>query len=383
VSLSRVYPSLLVLRETLLDKDALGADNKVVVKPRVLGKRKGKVFVVQPEVSVVVPQLEEAIKELRKNLNKSLGERWKPTEEGGTRNCIEQGHFELYKLATALDPRYLDFQLLEREGARLWMQTSVLEAFETRAELLLKLIRGDPKLKGTTLLQRLGDARGTGGQVAGAQGPETGAGATSTHDEDGSDQEDDGDFEMVVEDTHVGHQFHGATSDLAPVPSTVTTLTVEEAVKLLKEQLRGELGRYYAAEHKGIGVKDDPLAWWGARVADFPIMAKQALLILQVPASSACVERLFSYCGLQSSRLRTSLAPERLEKIMVIGRNWDDRLLTLAPAQLARIQQKVAASKDGKAAAKRKRNAEGVAKVAELPPPKLPRTSEGNVVVST
>ena len=71
-----------------------------------------------------------------------------------------------------------------------------------------------------------------------------------------------------------------------------------------------------------LGRLNNPLAWWAQNESRFPILSKVARRILCVPATSAPVERLFSYAGLTISNNRNRLLPENAEEIIFLRVAW-------------------------------------------------------------
>lgn len=66
-------------------------------------------------------------------------------------------------------------------------------------------------------------------------------------------------------------------------------------------------------------VIDDMLGWWRAHADEYPILAKMAVDVLSIPATSAEIERVFSQAGRLLSDDRNSLYEGMVEAIMVQG----------------------------------------------------------------
>ena len=63
------------------------------------------------------------------------------------------------------------------------------------------------------------------------------------------------------------------------------------------------------------------LIWWKLNQEELPLLSKLARLILAIPASSAKSERVFSVGGLIVSCRRGSLAPTKVEQLIVLKEN--------------------------------------------------------------
>ena len=69
-------------------------------------------------------------------------------------------------------------------------------------------------------------------------------------------------------------------------------------------------------------VCSNPLDWWRDNATTFPILSVLARITLCIPASSAPVERLFSYAGLTIANDRASLLPENAAEIIFLRTAW-------------------------------------------------------------
>ena len=67
--------------------------------------------------------------------------------------------------------------------------------------------------------------------------------------------------------------------------------------------------------------KKSPLEWWLTDGNDFPDLKKIAIKLFSMAASSAASERNFSTVGFVHSKLRNSLAPQTVEKLVFIKSN--------------------------------------------------------------
>ena len=63
--------------------------------------------------------------------------------------------------------------------------------------------------------------------------------------------------------------------------------------------------------------------WWKSYKGSFPILAKLAMRLLSIPATSASCERVFSQAGLTLSKLRTRLGVETVADLMMIKYNHE------------------------------------------------------------
>ena len=81
-----------------------------------------------------------------------------------------------------------------------------------------------------------------------------------------------------------------------------------------------ELAKYHAmAALESRGQPDlsaDPLEWWKNYAAELPTLASLARKYLAIPASSAAVERMFSYTGNRVGKKDTRLDDENLLALM-------------------------------------------------------------------
>ena len=64
-------------------------------------------------------------------------------------------------------------------------------------------------------------------------------------------------------------------------------------------------------------MSEDPLHWWRVRRIQYPILSRVARRYLAIPASSAAVERMFSYTGMRLSRRNARLDIETLLDYML------------------------------------------------------------------
>ena len=70
--------------------------------------------------------------------------------------------------------------------------------------------------------------------------------------------------------------------------------------------------------HHHHSQKQSPLAFWKLHAATYPILSRVARKYLAIHASSAAVERMFSYTGHRVSKKNTNLADETLLSMMLV-----------------------------------------------------------------
>ena len=92
-------------------------------------------------------------------------------------------------------------------------------------------------------------------------------------------------------------------------------------------------------DERGPIVEADPLVWWGGRRHQFPIFSRLARRYLAIPASSAAVERMFSYTGAVLSRRSNRLDTTTLLDLMLqralqkFNERWAPKYLPIARAR--------------------------------------------------
>jgi hypothetical protein len=104
--------------------------------------------------------------------------------------------------------------------------------------------------------------------------------------------------------------------------AAVARMAIDESLQNRDEVLQ-EIGQYVIMS---AAVEDDPLEWWAKYGDCFPGLARVAMSVLVLPASSAGVERFFSRAGFVVSVLRTCLSTVSVEELMFLSMNWDDNL---------------------------------------------------------
>ena len=83
--------------------------------------------------------------------------------------------------------------------------------------------------------------------------------------------------------------------------------------------LQKEMADYEKLGNPGRGA--DILTWWKHNQEELPLLSKLARMILAIPASSAKSERVFSVGGLIVSCRRGSLAPTKVEQLIILKEN--------------------------------------------------------------
>lgn len=83
-----------------------------------------------------------------------------------------------------------------------------------------------------------------------------------------------------------------------------------------------EVNNYFSTVLKS-DYEDNPLLFWKDNSQSFPILSQLALMYLGTSASSVPVESLFSTAGLVMNGKRSSLNPDKLNKIVFIHDNFD------------------------------------------------------------
>jgi hypothetical protein len=88
-----------------------------------------------------------------------------------------------------------------------------------------------------------------------------------------------------------------------------------------------ELDRYLNLELDKSKLESDPLLFWKQQQDKVPRLSRYARSIHSIPATSASVERQFSGAGLVIHERRTSLSPEQLDNILLIGSMQKNKIL--------------------------------------------------------
>jgi hypothetical protein len=66
------------------------------------------------------------------------------------------------------------------------------------------------------------------------------------------------------------------------------------------------------------GIFTNPLDWWRVNAIRFPLLAKLAMRILAIPATSAPSERVFSLAGITIANDQARLLPENAIELLFL-----------------------------------------------------------------
>jgi hypothetical protein len=69
--------------------------------------------------------------------------------------------------------------------------------------------------------------------------------------------------------------------------------------------------------------EDDPLAFWRHYENSFPLLSKVAQVYLGISSSSVPVECMFSTTGLIANAKRSSIGPEKLNRVLFVHDNFE------------------------------------------------------------
>jgi hypothetical protein len=136
--------------------------------------------------------------------------------------------------------------------------------------------------------------------------------------------------------------------------------------KVLRDMVKAELQLFWGKVYDDADFtldrkKNDPIVWWREHAARGHMrnLAILAISILSIPATSACVERLFSAAKHQITDTRNRLGKERVRQLMFISQNWREELRQLSPDEVQQYNQRhrkrEASRQAGIAAAKKAR----------------------------
>jgi hypothetical protein len=84
-----------------------------------------------------------------------------------------------------------------------------------------------------------------------------------------------------------------------------------------------EVIRYYNYPLSGDDLEKDPIKFWAENVNVFPRLPSLAKLIHSIPATNLSSERNFNYAGLTLTDRRSSLDPQKVNKMLFIRSNFD------------------------------------------------------------
>ena len=96
---------------------------------------------------------------------------------------------------------------------------------------------------------------------------------------------------------------------------------VKEEKKVSRSEIvRGEFTKYMSLDR--LYSKKDPLVWWKDQRLVFPSLSILAAKFLATPATSVPSERVFSLAGYRVNKQRSSLAPENVDKLIFLNKNY-------------------------------------------------------------
>ena len=99
-------------------------------------------------------------------------------------------------------------------------------------------------------------------------------------------------------------------------------IIVKEEKKTCDQEaiIRDEIVRYMTVDR--VSSKIDPIAWWKGNSMLFPSLSCLAGKILSTPATSVPSERVFSAAGFVVNKQRSSLAPENVDRLIFLNKNY-------------------------------------------------------------
>ncbi|EIW57565.1 hATC-domain-containing protein, partial [Trametes versicolor FP-101664 SS1] len=93
---------------------------------------------------------------------------------------------------------------------------------------------------------------------------------------------------------------------------------------------KDELRRYLEDPALGIKKTTDTVKWWSEHAKIYPTLARMALDILPIPASSVAVERLFSHAKQVSTDRRSRLGPDLFKWLECLSHHWRPQIVDYA-----------------------------------------------------
>lgn len=122
------------------------------------------------------------------------------------------------------------------------------------------------------------------------------------------------DDDYVSPETHATH-FEPAHSSLVNILLAKHLRNTHELASSLDEEVQ----RFMNHKHNG----DDALEFWRKNATNFPRLAAIAKVLLSIPATSASSESAFSVAGCLLRSRRASIAPHKVQKVLLIHDNYD------------------------------------------------------------
>lgn len=80
---------------------------------------------------------------------------------------------------------------------------------------------------------------------------------------------------------------------------------------------------HYLSLHVPAEFEDRPLQFWQQHERAFPMLSKVAQVYLGMSASSVPVESMFSTTGIIANGKRSSIGPDKLNRVLFIHDNFD------------------------------------------------------------
>ena len=106
-----------------------------------------------------------------------------------------------------------------------------------------------------------------------------------------------------------------ATQVVSTASTSVSSVTPQTA----EQKMNNEVEDYL--KHTVIDPETNPLKWWSAHDADFPVISKLARKYLCICASSSPSERVFSVSGHIVSKKRNALKPDKVNMLVFLAKN--------------------------------------------------------------
>ena len=102
--------------------------------------------------------------------------------------------------------------------------------------------------------------------------------------------------------------------------------TIDSGTQTLGYRVKLEMQNYLACRlpkfGKGQKVKFNPIAWWKANQNTYPLLSKAVRYYLNIPASSAPSERIFSLASNTVTKKRARLLPDNVNMLIFLHHNY-------------------------------------------------------------
>ena len=328
VSISLIYPELLVIIKTLDDMEG---------EIEVGGK------------SMPVASLDPSVEALRKGLRNDLFSRFFSMQDGTAGEVYK--HFITYGSAAYLDPRNILAQSLfhtpTSDGRNLFhhMGTALLALCNKhKAGIVTFLQRELARNPTAPWVTRAALFSGGGTARKAAEGDRGGAPAADGGGDPPPAKRAKNWRNQMAADFLVGNRAAGdvgaggvGNGSGVGGGGSGSLLIKEEMVHALLKEETEKYAVYWTAERVQIhgfplpDMENCPLKqFWMMHRETMPVLSFLAHLILSIRPSSADVERLFSVSGFVFTHLRQSLDDVRFDDLMIIKGNWDNTFLELS-----------------------------------------------------